>query len=75
MIVWFFQYQTQNVSLSERGREAQTGVIAQQVQQVIPEAVSTSGSYMLANGREINDMLIVNKDRLFLGKNRRTVFN
>ena len=43
-------------------------MIAQQVQQVIPEAVSTSGSYMLANGKEINDMLIVNKDRLFLGK-------
>ena len=56
------------VSIPEKGREAQTGVIAQQVQQVIPEAVSTSGSYMLANGKEINDMLIVNKDRLFLGK-------
>ena len=45
----------------------QTGIIAQDVREVIPEAVcSTNGSYALSNGREINNMLIVNKDRLFL---------
>ena len=49
-------------------RIPQTGIIAQDVREVIPEAVTTNGSYALANGREINNMLIVNKDRLFLGK-------
>jgi len=45
----------------------QTGIIAQDVREVIPEAVcTTNGSYALSNGREINNMLIVNKDRLFL---------
>ena len=44
----------------------QTGIIAQDVREVIPEAVCSSGSYSLSNGREINNMLIVNKDRLFL---------
>ena len=45
-----------------------TGIIAQDIQQVLPDAVSSGGSYVLSNGEKINDMLIVNKDRLFLGK-------
>ena len=48
-----------------------TGIIAQDIQQVLPDAVSSGGSYVLSNGEKINDMLIVNKDRLFLGKYRR----
>lgn len=44
-----------------------TGVIAQDVQKVIPEAVSTSGSCRLQNGETVEDVLIVDKDRLFLG--------
>lgn len=44
----------------------QTGVIAQDIRKVIPDAVSSNGSYILANGKEVDDMLIVNKDRLFL---------
>ena len=46
----------------------QTGVIAQHVQQILPDAVSRSqNNVKLANGRELQNMLIVNKDRLFLG--------
>ena len=44
-----------------------TGVIAQDVQKVLPDAVSSGGQMFLSNGEEIGDMLIVNKDRLFLG--------
>ena len=44
-----------------------TGVIAQDVQRVLPDAVSTSGPCTLANGEEIDNVLIVDKDRLFLG--------
>ena len=49
-------------------RTPHTGIIAQDIRQVLPDAVSSSGSYVLANGKEIDDMLIVNKDRIFLGK-------
>jgi hypothetical protein len=44
-------------------------VIAQEVQKILPDAVSSSGPYLLNNGELIDDMLIVDKDRLFLGKN------
>lgn len=46
----------------------QAGVIAQEVQRIIPDAVSSAGPFTLSDGREINDMLIVNKERIFLGK-------
>ena len=43
-------------------------MIAQEVQKILPDAVSTSGPYQLNNGEVIEDLLIVDKDRLFLGK-------
>ena len=49
---------------------SQTGVIAQDIQKILPDAVSSSGPYLLNNGELIDDMLIVDKDRLFLGKNQ-----
>lgn len=51
-----------------------TGIIAQDIRKVIPDAVSSSGPYVLSNGKEIDDMLIVNKDRLFLGKLTSPIF-
>jgi hypothetical protein len=53
--------------VSEFSTEPQYGVIAQEVRKVLPEAVSSSGNFILANGKQVDDMLIVNKDRLFLG--------
>ena len=50
-----------------------TGVIAQDVQKVLPDAVSSGGPMFLSNGEEIGDMLIVNKDRLFLGKSYKEI--
>lgn len=38
-----------------------TGVIAQEVAQIIPEAVSPTGDITLENGRTINNFLVVNK--------------
>jgi hypothetical protein len=49
---------------------SQTGVIAQEIQKILPDAVSSSGPYLLNNGELIDDMLIVDKDRLFLGRNK-----
>ena len=45
-------------------------MIAQDIQKILPDAVSSSGPYLLNNGELIDDMLIVDKDRLFLGKNQ-----
>lgn len=43
-----------------------TGVIAQEVREVLPDAVKEAGSMMLANGQMIDNFLVVNKDRIFM---------
>ena len=42
------------------------GVLAQEVEQVLPDAVKHSGDVTLHDGSVIEDLLIVNKDRIFL---------
>ena len=49
-------------------QKQQVGVIAQEVGSIIPDAVKSAGDVTLANGRSVNNMLIVNKDRLFFGE-------
>jgi hypothetical protein len=41
-------------------------VIAQEVQRVLPEAVHHGGTLRLNDGSVIDDLLVVNKDRLYL---------
>lgn len=43
-----------------------TGVIAQEVRRVIPEAVKEAGDVTLPNGDTIPKFLVVNKDRIFM---------
>ncbi|XP_068218449.1 myelin regulatory factor-like protein isoform X3 [Palaemon carinicauda] len=43
-----------------------TGVIAQEVKEVIPDAVKTTGDLTLSNGDKIDNFLFVNKDRIFM---------
>lgn len=43
-----------------------TGVIAQEVQKIIPEAVEDAGCLILPNGQVIENFLVVNKDRIFM---------
>lgn len=43
-----------------------TGVIAQEVQNIIPEAVENSGYLILPNGQVIDNFLVVNKDRIYM---------
>ncbi|CAG5957926.1 unnamed protein product [Menidia menidia] len=45
---------------------AETGVIAQEVQQILPEAVKEGGDIVCANGETIPNLLVVNKDRIFM---------
>lgn len=44
----------------------QTGVIAQDLKMVLPDAVESAGDIFLDSGTEVKNMLIINKDRLFL---------
>lgn len=42
-----------------------TGVIAQEVAQILPEAVRPAGDLILDNGTAVNNFLVVNKVLLF----------
>src|SRR5699024_10548322 len=45
-----------------------TGVLAQEVQKILPEAVKQTGDIVLPNGETIENFLVVNKDRIFMEK-------
>ncbi|XP_072277869.1 myelin regulatory factor isoform X2 [Pyxicephalus adspersus] len=45
---------------------AETGVIAQEVQEILPEAVKKTGDVVCANGETIENFLVVNKERIFM---------
>ncbi|XP_075423069.1 myelin regulatory factor isoform X4 [Ascaphus truei] len=44
----------------------ETGVIAQEVQEILPEAVKESGDVVFSNGETIENFLVVNKERIFM---------
>lgn len=43
----------------------ETGVVAQQVAEILPEAIHSGGLVTLDNGEVISDLKIVNKERIF----------
>lgn len=43
-----------------------TGVIAQEIREVLPDAVQEAGSVLLPNGEVIDNFLVVNKDRIYM---------
>ncbi|XP_076277743.1 myelin regulatory factor homolog 1 isoform X3 [Lasioglossum baleicum] len=47
-------------------QQEDTGVIAQEVQQILPEAVLPAGDIVLPNGQRIENFLVVNKERIFM---------
>ncbi|KFO29461.1 Myelin gene regulatory factor [Fukomys damarensis] len=44
----------------------ETGVIAQEVKEILPEAVKDTGDMVFANGRTVENFLVVNKERIFM---------
>ncbi|XP_044739500.1 myelin regulatory factor homolog 2 isoform X2 [Chrysoperla carnea] len=52
--------------MSRKPDHVDIGVIAQEVAQVLPEAVSAAGSIILPNGKSIDNFLVVNKERIFM---------
>lgn len=55
----------EHVGLPENRRN-DTGVIAQEIQEVLPDAVIDTGDVKFENGNEIKNLLVVNKDRIFM---------
>jgi myelin regulatory factor len=43
-----------------------TGVIAQEIQKILPDAVKQQKGRILVNGEFIEDFLLINKDRIFM---------
>lgn len=43
-----------------------TGVIAQEIREVLPDAVLEAGSVLLPSGEVIDNFLLVNKDRIYM---------
>lgn len=43
-----------------------TGVIAQEIREVLPDAVQETGNILLPSGEVINNFLVVNKDRIYM---------
>lgn len=52
--------------LNRPDAESDTGVIAQEVAEILPEAVSSAGDLTLTDGTKIDNFLVVNKERIFM---------
>ncbi|XP_064601601.1 myelin regulatory factor-like isoform X2 [Liolophura sinensis] len=68
MRIYKYQYSEDfavHAGLEEEDR-GDTGVIAQEVLEVLPDAVRETGDIMLPNGSRIENFLVVNKDRIFM---------
>ncbi|XP_034276073.1 myelin regulatory factor isoform X3 [Pantherophis guttatus] len=50
----------------ENTTETGTGVIAQEVKEILPEAVKDSGEIVFTSGKSIENFLVVNKERIFM---------
>ncbi|XP_063053323.1 myelin regulatory factor [Engraulis encrasicolus] len=61
-----YQYKPEFAASVGIDNTAETGVIAQEVQQILPEAVKEGGDVVCTNGETIPNLLVVNKDRIFM---------
>ncbi|XP_064878264.1 LOW QUALITY PROTEIN: myelin regulatory factor [Oncorhynchus nerka] len=61
-----YQYKPEFASSMGIDSSPETGVIAQDVQQILPEAVKEGGDVICSNGETIPKLLVVNKDRIFM---------
>nr|XP_020475049.1 LOW QUALITY PROTEIN: myelin regulatory factor [Monopterus albus] len=61
-----YQYKPEFAATVGIENTAETGVIAQEVQQILPEAVKEGGDVVCSNGETIPNLLVVNKERIFM---------
>lgn len=63
-LLFNFRYEYEPAFASQLSRDTgcvDTGVIAQEVAQILPEAVRPAGDIILDNGTSVNNFLVVNK--------------
>jgi hypothetical protein len=56
-----FRYQTEYAQYSGLEQSLDTGVIAQEIQKILPDAIKGSEKLVLPNGEVIDNFLLVNK--------------
>uniref|UniRef100_UPI00398EF85B myelin regulatory factor isoform X1 n=2 Tax=Pristiophorus japonicus TaxID=55135 RepID=UPI00398EF85B len=61
-----YQYKPEFAATAGIESTSETGVIAQEVKEILPEAVKESGDVVCANGETIENFLVVNKERIFM---------
>ncbi|XP_069755451.1 myelin regulatory factor isoform X4 [Narcine bancroftii] len=61
-----YQYKPEFAATAGLESASETGVIAQEVKEILPEAVKESGDVVCANGETIENFLVVNKERIFM---------
>ncbi|XP_019878240.1 myelin regulatory factor-like protein isoform X3 [Aethina tumida] len=61
-----YDYEPAMASQLSRDECSDTGVIAQEVAKILPEAVRPAGDVVLENGTSIDNFLVVNKERIFM---------
>ncbi|XP_063925121.1 myelin regulatory factor isoform X2 [Zophobas morio] len=61
-----YDYEPSFASQLSREARSDTGVIAQEVAKILPEAVRPAGDLILKNGTSIDNFLVVNKERIFM---------
>uniref|UniRef100_A0A6J0T6P9 Myelin regulatory factor-like protein n=1 Tax=Pogona vitticeps TaxID=103695 RepID=A0A6J0T6P9_9SAUR len=61
-----YDYKPEFASVMGINQVHQTGVIAQELQELLPRAVRAVGEVMCENGEKVNDFLMVDKDQIFM---------
>ncbi|XP_077517879.1 uncharacterized protein LOC144128387 isoform X3 [Amblyomma americanum] len=61
-----YRYIPEFVDQAGLSEATDTGVLAQEVQQILPDAVREGGDVVLSNGDCIENFLVVNKERIFM---------
>ncbi|XP_043561970.1 myelin regulatory factor isoform X5 [Chiloscyllium plagiosum] len=61
-----YQYKPEFAATAGIENAPETGVIAQEVKEILPEAVKETGDVVCTNGETIENFLVVNKERIFM---------
>ncbi|KAM6460090.1 myelin regulatory factor isoform 8-T9 [Liasis olivaceus] len=61
-----YQYKPEFAATVGLENTSETGVIAQEVKEILPEAVKDSGEMVFTSGKTIENFLVVNKERIFM---------
>ncbi|XP_062989962.1 myelin regulatory factor-like protein [Elgaria multicarinata webbii] len=61
-----FDYKPEFASVMGINQIHETGVIAQEVQELLPRAVRATGDFTCKNGEKVDNFLVVDKDQIFM---------